>query len=320
MNRRALLLSLLVFFCAAVEAAQSYPTRPIRLVVPFPAGGTSEAIARIVAVQVDSQLAQSIVVDSRGGANGIIGTDIVAHAAPDGYTLLHVTSSFVINPHVYRKLPYDIFKDFTTVTNLVIGTGYLLLASPSVAAQSVPELIALAKSGKRLAYGSPGIGNSLHLATELFNAKAGVSLLHVPFKGLSPAINAALGGEVQVIVMPPTVAVPHVNAGRLRALGFTGKSRLPELPQVPTMKESGVDFELAGGWHGWFAPAGTPPAIVARLHREVQAALEVPKIRDFIVTGGYNPDGRSPAESARFLKSEYQRYGEMAREAGVKPR
>jgi tripartite-type tricarboxylate transporter receptor subunit TctC len=195
MNWRALVLSLLGFFGAAAEAAQSYPTRPIRLVVPFPAGGTSEAIARIVAVQVDSQLGQSIVVDSRGGANGIIGTDIVAHSAPDGYTMLHVTSSFVINPHVYRKLPYDIFKDFTTVTNLVIGTGYLLLASPSVAVQSVPELIALAKSGKQLTYGSPGVGNSLHLATELFNLKTGVNMLHVPFKGLSPAINAALGGE-----------------------------------------------------------------------------------------------------------------------------
>lgn len=316
-----LLAALLALAAAAAGAvAQDYPSRPIRLVTPFPAGGTAEAIARIVANQVDAQIGQPIVVDSRGGANGIIGTEIVARAAADGYTLLHVTASFVINPHVYKTLPYDINKDFAPVTNVVVGTGYLLLVHPSVAANNVAELLALAKKGSGLTYGSPGVGNTLHLATELFSKRAGVKLLHVPFKGLGPALNAALGGEVQVIVMPPTVALPQVQAGRLRALGFTGKARLPELPKVPTMTESGLDFELSGAWHGWFAPAGTPGTIIARLQREVEAALRVPKVRDFIITGGYLPDGRSPAAFQAFVRSESRRFGEMARAAGVKPR
>jgi len=208
--------------------------------------------------------------------------------------------------------------DFAPVTNVVLGTGYLLMVHPSVRASSLRDLIALAKTGD-LSYGSPGVGNTLHLATELFSTRAGIKLLHVPYKGLGPALNAALGGEVQIIVMPPTVALPQIEAGRMRALAFTGKARLPQLPKVPTAMESGLDFELSGAWHGWFAPAGTPSAIVARLQAEVQKALRVPKVRDFIIIGGYVPDGRSPAEFRTFLKSESKRFAEMARAANVRP-
>jgi tripartite-type tricarboxylate transporter receptor subunit TctC len=312
--------TLLVSVLASTQlCAQTYPNRPIRLVVPFPAGGTAEVIARTVASPMEQALGQPIVIDSRGGANGIIGTEIVARSAPDGHTLLHVTASFVINPHIYRKLPYDIEKDFTGVTNLILGQGYLVLVHPSLPTRSLQEFVALAKKDSKLSYGSPGVGNTLHLATELFNVRAGTKLLHVPYKGVAAAMNAVLGGEVQFIIMPPTIANPMLKAGKLRALGVSSPARLPELPDVPTLIEGGLDFQLTGGWHGWFAPAGTPAAIVARVQTEVQKALALPKVKDFLVTGGYAPDGRSPAEAQKFFRAETQRYGEMVRAAKITP-
>lgn len=298
--------------------ADAYPTRPIRLVAPFPAGGTADVLARQVSTDVSTHLGQSIVVDNRSGANGIIGTDTVAKAPPDGHTLLHVTASFVINQHIYRKLPYDVFKDFDPVTNVVLGTGYLVLLNPSVPASSVKELIALAKKTGNVTYSSPGVGNTLHLAAELFNVRTGVKLLHVPYKGVAPAMNAVLGGEVQVTFMPATIAVGHVKAGKLKAIAFTGASRWSGMPELPTMNEQGVaNLELTGSWHGWFAPAKTPSAILSRLHREVYKVLQTPRVREAIVAGGYEPDGRSPGEFRKFLRQEYDRYGEMLRVANV---
>ncbi len=314
---RAWMLALL--FAAAGIHAQTFPNRPIRLVTPFPAGGTAEVIARTIATQMETQLGQVIVVDSRGGANGIIGTEIVARAHPDGHTLLHTTAALVINPHVYRKLPYDTDRDFIAVTNLIIGQGYLLLVHPSLPVRSVQEFIALAKKDSKLSYGSPGIGNTLHLATELFNVRAGTKLLHVPYKGVAQAMNAAIGGEVQSIIMPPTIAAAMIKSGKLRALGVSSPARLPEFPDVPTMTEGGLDFLLTGGWHGWFAPAGTPATIVARIQGEVRKALAVPKVRDYLVTGGYAPDGRAPAEAQKFFRAEALRYGEMVRAAKIPP-
>ena len=263
-----------------------YPSHPVRMVVTFTAGGTPDAIARIVAGQMEQQLGQSVVVDNRAGANGIIGTDIVAKSAPDGYTLLHVTASFVINPRIYKKLPYDVFRDFEPVTNICLGDGYLLLANPAVPAQSVKELVALAKT-KTLAYGTPGVGNTLHLAMELFSVKAGAPLQHVPYKGVAPALNSLLAGETQLIFIPPTIAVQHVRTGKARALGFTGAKRWPFMPEVLTIAEAGVpDFQITGAWHGWFAPAKTPPAVIARIQREAVKALQVPRVREFLVAGG----------------------------------
>jgi tripartite-type tricarboxylate transporter receptor subunit TctC len=300
--------------------AQTFPHRPIRLVAPFPPGGTADAIARAVSNEVGNQLGQTFVIDNRSGANGIIGTDIVAKAIPDGHTLLHVTGSFVINPSIYRKLPYDIFRDFVPVTNVVLGDGYLLLANPSVPAASVAELIDLARKGTRLTYSSPGIGNTLHLAGELFNVRAGTQLVHVPYKGVAPAMNAVLAGEAHVTFMPPTVALPLVKAGKLKALGFTGKARWPAMPELPTMSESGVpDLELSGSWHGWFAPANTPSPIVHRLQAELKKALDVPKVREYIINGGYQPDGRSPEEFRVFVRAEFKRYAEMVRIAKIQP-
>ena len=298
--------------------ADAYPSRPVRLVAPFAAGGTADVLARQIAAEVSAQLGQTVVIDNRAGANGIIGTDTVAKAPPDGHTLLHVTASFVINPHIYRKLPFDIFRDFDPVTNVVLGTGYLLLLNPSVAATSVKELIALAKKSGKVSYSSPGVGNTLHLAAELFNVRAGVKLLHVPYKGVAPAMNAVLSGEVQATFMPATIAIELVKSGKLKAIAFTGATRWPVMPSLPTMKEQGVaNLELTGSWHGWFAPAKTPQRVLARLHGEVTNALQTPRVRESIVAGGYEPDGKSPAEFRAFLKQEYERYGEMVRVANV---
>jgi tripartite-type tricarboxylate transporter receptor subunit TctC len=318
----ALLLWALLFASPANAQAAStnaghYPTRPVRLVVPFAAGGTADVIARGVSNEVGAQLGQSFVLDNRGGANGIIGTDIVAKAQPDGHTLLHVTASFVINPNTYIKLPYDIFRDFEPVTNVVLGTGYLLVLYPAVPASTVKELIVLARDGK-VSYSSPGVGNTLHLAAELFGVRTGVKLLHVPYKGVAPAMNAVLAGEVQATFIPATIALPLVKAGRAKAIAFTGSSRFPGLPQLPTMSEAGVsNLELSGSWHGWFTTAKTPAAVVLRLQQEVAKALQVPRVRESIVSGGYVPDGNSPAAFRQFLRAEYERYAEMVRVANV---
>ncbi len=303
---------------ASSADAQPYPARPIRLIVPFAAGGTADVIARSVTHEAGARLGQPFVLDNRGGANGIIGTDIVAKAAPDGHTLLHVTASFVINPNTYTSLPYDIFKDFEPVTNVVLGTGYLLVLHPGVPANSVKELIAFARDSSKVSYSSPGVGNTLHLAAELFSVRAGVKLLHVPYKGVAPALNAVLAGEVQATFIPATIALPLVKAGRAKAIAFTGASRFAGLPQLPTMQEAGVpNLELTGSWHGWFAAARTPTAVVSRLQQEVAKALWAPRVRESIITGGYEPDGSSPAAFRKFLRVEYERYAEMLRVANV---
>ncbi|MES2561876.1 MAG: tripartite tricarboxylate transporter substrate binding protein [Pseudomonadota bacterium] len=297
--------------------AADYPMRAIRLVAPFPAGGTADVLARTITNEAGAGMGQSFVIDNRSGANGIIGTDTVAKAAADGYTLLHVTASFVINPHIYRKLPYDIFRDFDPVSNIVLGTGYLLVINPSMPVSSVKELLTLAKKGN-VTYSSPGVGNTLHLAGELFNVRAGVKLMHVPYKGVAPAMNAVMAGETQATFIPATISLPLVNAGKLKAIAFTGSKRWSGLPDLPTMQEAGVmNLELTGSWHGWFAPSKTPPAVAARLHREVAKALRTPRVRDAIITGGYEPDGSGPAEFRKMLRTEYDRYGEMVRVANV---
>src|SRR5687767_3935319 len=248
----------MVIVQSAAGAERAYPDRPIRLVLPFPPGGNVDSFGRVLARQLESQLGQPIVVDNRSGANGIVGVDIVAKAPPDGHTLLDTSFSFVINPSIYRKLPYDTEKDFVPVTNFAVGLGYLFTAHPSVPAQSMKELIALAKSAQ-LRYSSPGIGNGQHLAAELLAMKAGIRLLHVPYKGGGPALTAALGGEVHLTFTGAIVGIPHVKSGKLRALGFTGATRLASLPEVPTIDEAGVPgFLYDSGWHGLFAPAGTP--------------------------------------------------------------
>ena len=285
--------------------SQAYPDRPLRLVVPFPPGGNVDSFARVLARQVEAQLAQPIVIDNRGGANGIVGADLVAKAAPNGYTLLGTSIAFVVNAGMYRKLPYDSEKDFLPITNFAWGLGYLLTVNPSVAAQSVRELIALAKAGgEGLRYSTPGIGNGQHLAAELFATKAGIQLLHVPYKGGGPALTAVLGGEVQITFPAVTVGAPHVKAGKLRALGFTGATRVASMPDVPTIAEAGVPgYRFDSGWHAWFAPAQTPPAVVNRLYSAIrERAVKISCFRlnppQYSIQGSVFPGRRQRGEAA----------------------
>ncbi len=296
---------------------QGYPNRPIRLVVPFPAGGNVDTFARMLAKQTEMQLGHPLVIDNRGGANGIVGFDIVAKAPPDGYTLLITSFAFALNPSMYKKLPYDTERDFIPITNYLLGLGYLLVAHPSVPANSVKELIALAKE-KPLRYGSAGIGNGQHLAGELFSLKAGIRMLHVPYKGGGPVLNAVLGGEVHLNFSAAIVAMPHVKAGRLRALGFTGAARLASMPDVPTIAEEGLPgFFYDTGWHALFAPAKTPVAIVNKLHAEIRKSLEVPQLRDYYISGGYEPKADSPAEFRKAFLADIKRYAEIVRIAKI---
>ena len=315
------LIFLLLAVCAAgVEAAgQAYPARPIRLVVPFPPGCNVDTYARMLAQQLETQLGQPLVIDNRGGANGIVGCDIVAKAPPDGYTLLSTSFAFVVNPSIYRQLPYDVVNDFAPITAYALGLGYLLTAHPALPAQSVKGLIAL--GGNRdnpLRYSSAGIGNGTHLAAELFSLKAGIQMLHVPYKGGGPALNAALGGEVQITFPAVAVGAPHVKSGRLRALGFTGATRVPSLPEIPTIAEAGLPgFQFDSGWHAMFAPAKLPAAVVTRLYAEIHKALEAPKLRDFLAAGGYEARADSPPEFRKRVASDLKLYAEVVKAAKI---
>ena len=323
MRNRVALCGGLLALVAGNAIAQTYPTRPIRLVMPFTAGGTADINARTVAVQVERQLGGTIVIDNRDGANGIIGTQIVVHAAPDGYTLLHTTTSIGINPAMYRKLPYDTLKDLEPITFVALGTGYVVVANPAFSARSMRDLIELAKKDKNkpLVYGSNGIGNSTHLVIEMFSRAAGVSMTHVPYRGMAPALNAVIGGDVQFMFVTPTGAVQHIKSGLLRALAFTGKTRWSGLPDVPTVMESGLPgFHKDAGWNGWFAPAKTPASIVARLQAEVRKALEVPKVREVFTNGGYDPLGNTPAEARELLRTEIKVYGDIVRAIRLEPK
>jgi len=302
-------------------AAQTYPSRPIRLLVPFPPGGAIDTYARTIARQVESQLGQPVVIDNRSGANGIVAGDIVAKSAPDGYTLLNHAVSFVINPAMYKTMPYDTEKDFAPITNFVKGAGYYLTAHPSLPVASLKALFALAKKkDESIRYSSPGIGNGQHLVAELMAQRAGVRLLHVTYKGSNPSLQAVLSGEVNLSFQTPTSVIGHIKAGRLRALGFTGANRLPVLPDVPTIAEAGVPgflYEVA--WHGWFAPAKTPAAIVNRLHAEIRQAVFQPKLKEFFQTGGYDPQADPPAAFAKIVREDIKRYAEIVRIAKIEP-
>jgi tripartite-type tricarboxylate transporter receptor subunit TctC len=318
---RLLLLAALALAAPPLFAADAYPNRPIRLVVGLAPGGTQDLIARTASRQVASQLGQNVVIDNRDGATGIIATDLVAKAAPDGYTLLHASSDFVINPLMHRKLPYDIHRDFAPVTIVVIGVGYLMLVHPAVQAQNVREFVALAKNpASRLSFGSGGIGNNLHLAGELFNMRTGARLTHVPYKGGAPAVNALIAGEIQSLFVPPTPTVlQQLKVGRLKALAFTGASRWSLLPEVPTMVEAGIaDFVYSGAWHGWLAPAGTPKEIIARLQAETHKAMQEARVREPLIAAGYEPFGSTTDEFRRAIKTDAQKMAEVMRVAGVK--
>jgi tripartite-type tricarboxylate transporter receptor subunit TctC len=309
----------LALTCVEIAAAQAWPTRPVRVVIPFPPGGNVDTFARVLFRYMEPELGQPIIVDSRGGANSILGSDIVAKASPDGYTFLHTSFGFAVNPAIVRKLPFDVVKDFIPVTNVALGTGYLMVIHPSVPAKNVKELIAYAKQ-KPLRYSTAGVGNGQHLAGALFAEKAGVEMLHVPYKGGGPALTAVMGGEVDIHYPAASVGLPQVKAGKVRAIGFTGAKRLAALPDLPTIAEAGLPGYVSdAGWHAMFAPAKTPTAIVNRMHAAIRKALEIPAVHDNFVNGGYEPQGLPPAEWAKVFREDLKRYAEICRIAKIEP-
>jgi tripartite-type tricarboxylate transporter receptor subunit TctC len=324
MSRYVVIAATAAVALAAAEApqAQSYPTRPIRLVIPFPAGGNVDTFARMLFRHVETELGQPIVIDNRGGANGVVGAETVAKAAPDGYTIMATSFGLAVNQYLVKRLPFDLRKDFLPVTNIALGDGYLMVAHSGFEPKTVKELIALAKSkpgGVR--YSTAGVGNGQHLAGALFCLKADIDMLHVPYKGGGPAMTAVLGGETQLHFPAPAVGIPHVKANRVRGLAFTGARRLTSLPDVPTVAEAAglAGFVADAGWHGVFAPPKTPPAIVNRLQQAIHKSLQIPQVRENFLSNGYEPKGDPPAVWARAYQEELKRLAEIAKAAKLEP-
>ena len=304
---------------AQQAAAQAYPDKSIRIVVSFPPGGAADFSARILAQRLPAALGQSIVVDNRGGAAGNIGNDILAKAAPDGYTLLATAEGTItINPSVYSKLPYVAARDITAITQLIKYANVVVL-HPTVPANSVKELIAFAKSNPgKLSYAHPGVGTAQQLAVEFFKLTVGVDITSVPYKGGGPAMISLVGNETQLSFATPPSAMPHVKAGRLKAIAVTSDKRFSALPDLPTISEAGLPGFNVEGWIGLFAPAKTPGAIIARLHEETAKVLRVPEVKEIVLAGGAETVGIPPQETNRIVREETAMWAKVVKTTGVK--
>jgi tripartite-type tricarboxylate transporter receptor subunit TctC len=304
----------------STAAQAQYPNRAVRVIVAAQTGGP-DIVARVVAAELQAQMGQPFVVENQGGANGIVGATTVAKAAPDGYTLLVYSSGFVINPAMHKSLPYDTEKDFTPVTNLVSNGGLFLAVTNSLPPKTLQEFITYAKNSPTpLAYSTPGVGNTWHLAMEVFDHMTGLKMTHVPYKGGGPATAALVSGEVQVMFASPAPLMPHYKSGRVRVLAFTSDKRHPAAPEVPTTAEAGLpQYRHDGGWFGMFAPANTPADIVEKLWREVQIAEKKPAVLERFKALGVDPVADSPADYKKFIAAEIKAYAEQARLAGIKP-
>jgi tripartite-type tricarboxylate transporter receptor subunit TctC len=308
----------LLALAAGFPAAAAWPDKPIRFVVPWPAGGSSDAAARLVAKHLGERLKQAVVVDNKAGASGNIGAAEVAKAAPDGYTLLLSSGPFSINPSLYRSLPFDTVNDFVPVAQIA-NTPSVLVVNPSVPAQTVQDFVKLAKDpAKPFAVATPGNGSAQHLALELLRKKAGLSINHIPYKGGAPALNDVLGGQVPAMMSGFPEVAPHVKAGKLRALAVTTPGRSTFLPNVPALTELGLADSGSAGWNGIHLPARTPQEIVTRLHTEVNAVLDLPEVRDQLSALGFEVRRSSQQEFATFFTQQMARWKEAVELSGAR--
>jgi len=303
---------------SGLSAAQTYPTKPLRLVVPYAPGGTTEVLARLVAQKMGENLGQQIVIDTRPGGSGTIGTTMVAKAPPDGYTLLWTSlSPIVINVTTQPSLPYDPQKELAPIS-LITHVPSVFAVHPSIPARSVKDLIALAKTSPgKVKYGSSGAGGINHLTAELFNAAAEIDMLHVPYKGAGPAVIAAMGKEVDMVVAAPPAMMSQINAGRLRPIAVTGAKRSPALPDVPAVAETIPGFS-ATAWYGMLAPAGTAPRIISQLHKALLSSLGAPQVKERLLAEGALPEPSSPAELAELIRADVSRWAKALHIAGIK--
>ena len=305
-------------FAPLAAQAQAYPTKPIRLIVAFPAGGSTDIVARLVAQKLGEKLGQQVIVDNRGGAGGTIGTEIAAKATPDGHTLtMGTTSTHVIAPAAYAKVNYDPVKDFEPIT-LVASTPYLLVLHPGVKANNLKEFIALAKSQPgKMNFASAGTGSTTQLAMEMLKGAAGIDIVHVPYNGNGPAGTAVLGGQVQALFGSMPAVLPHAQAGRVRPIAVGTAKRSPALPNVPTVAESGFPGFEVSLWLGFFAPKGTPKPVLERLQKELTGIANSPEMGAQFEKNGASPVTNTPAEMNKLMKTELDKYGKVVKAAGI---
>ena len=313
-------LACLVALVPALAAAQEFPNRPVRIVVPWPPGGNVDITARTIAPALGEALGQQVIVENRAGAGGNTGADAVAKSAPDGYTLLMSSAGILTaNPHLYAKMPFDAQTAFVPVSN-VAQMNMLVVVNPKVPAQNLKEFVALAKKEPgKLNFGSPGIGTTGHLGLAMLMHAAQIKITHVPYKGAAPAVTDLIAGQIDGVVDNPPTVISHIQGGKLRPLAFAAKQRLPLLPDVPTAAEAGVANFEATSWFGIAAPAGTPPAVVARLHKAIAEAVRTPAMQERFAKTGARLVGDTPEQFAAQIRAEYKAWGDIIKAANIKP-
>jgi tripartite-type tricarboxylate transporter receptor subunit TctC len=296
----------------------NFPNRPIRFILPFSPGGAPDTYARLIGKFIAEKTGQAVIIENRPGGNSIVAAETVAKAAPNGYALLYTTGSHTINPSLYKKLPFDTVKDFAPITQVLITPGLVLVVNVDLPARSVSEFLALGRAGK-IAYGSPGLGNTLQLPGALLNVMAGTKLLHVSYRGAAPALIATIGGEIQAVFLTPTAALPVVNSGKVRAIAVTSATRIKSFPDVPTLAESGVPgFDFYGGWNGLFAPATTPTVILEKIALLVKDAINSPDISKHMADDSDQAVGSTPKEFSRFVEEDIEK-SSIIKTVGIKP-
>jgi tripartite-type tricarboxylate transporter receptor subunit TctC len=310
-------LALVAALLPQTSLAQDFPNRPIKLIVPFPAGGPADTIARVVGGKMQDLIGQPVVIDNRGGAGGITGVDAVAKAEPNGYTI-GITSpgAIAINPSVQTNLPYNVQKDLKPIS-LVVKVPEILVVAPNVEAKTIAELLALSKA-KSINFASTGTGSMPHLAAELFKLKSGVQAVHIPYRGAAPAVNDLLGGQVQFMFADIPVLLPHVKAGTFKALGIGSTKRSPALPDLKTMGEQGLPDVLADNWYGLIAPAATPPDIIAKLNKVANEAVKSKDVIEKLAAQGADAEGSTSDDMNKLILSETKKWGDVIRQSGVK--